>query len=282
MDRDIVVCRQELVAAPEPSDWRSWPVVPDLGGHVIAGNLGDCVGHGLLCGKVSAELRSPELCPRAGVSLDGWFTGSIYQHDYDVSVRESNGTFVVTGNCEKGMGPACAGAGFEHGKEIFLAAFRRHGGVARPVFVHTWVERIVLLFAPTLSVLLVAAVRARRAIRRAAEYRDTSRYRSGTRDATGTVTFHDETPPLVAPGAAGPVLVRVAAVSTGGYRLAPQTIADVVVDGDRDSVCGDLIARATATLRRATLGGSAFVVIVFVAFFFWYLQTLMHGWAETM
>jgi hypothetical protein len=119
-------------------------------------------------------------------------------------------------------------------KSVFIGAFRRHTGTARPFFVHRSTELVVLFIGAALWGLLFAGASAWRGVRRAVACRGVSRYRSGIRDASGSIAFEDGSPSVVVAGPPGPVLVRVAGMSAWGYRLAPRLIATEVVEGDRD------------------------------------------------
>lgn len=127
LHRDVVMCRDELTTVSEPVGWRTWPVVAKDAPYTIEGTKRNCVGHGLQCGLTNTELRTPNLCPRGGVSLDGYFNGSIYQSTTDIVLRESNGTTVASGL--QHTPPTDAEA-------KFIVAFRPHRSFAHPVFVH--------------------------------------------------------------------------------------------------------------------------------------------------
>lgn len=94
---DVVRCRSELRALPEPAGWRGFPILDNLGGYHVAGERGPCVGHGIQCGMRNAELRFEGVCPREGLSLRSWFDeNGIYASASDIRLRASEGTFVAS------------------------------------------------------------------------------------------------------------------------------------------------------------------------------------------
>jgi hypothetical protein len=254
MNRDLVACRNDLVEVPEPEGWRAWPILPDLGGYRIESEPGACVGHGLQCGMIETELRNASLCPRGGVSLDGWFDGNIYQSPSEIALRESNGTFVAAGH--SGMSPS--------DEERFVIAFRPRTGPPHLVFQHLRVAGACLVLALALLRLLAGGFKARRLVRRAADYRDATRYKPGQRDESGTITFADGSPPVASTGGRGPVLVRVTGVSRGSYRVAEKTSAAEIVPGDVLMLCRELAEHERDELRRAFRTAVAIAVLLLV------------------
>jgi hypothetical protein len=140
--------------------------------------------------------------------------------------------------------------------ETFIAAFRRVSGW-RLRFVSPRAAGFAAAFGVGLVALLATAIAARKAIASARSYLDTSLYKPGTRDASGSVVFDDGSPPLATPSetnashlATGRVLVRVSGATAGSYRVAPSTSAVRVLVGDAESLARD--AREVARTRLST------------------------------
>jgi hypothetical protein len=261
---EIVSCRTVLSTVAEPPDWRSWPPLPALGGYQLASRRGGCVGHGALCGLVDTELRDDGLCPRSGVSLDGWFTGSIYQYESDILLRGRDGLFVAAGHTTTYPPPPPS-------KETFLVAFRRQETLPRLTFARRSSFLVVPALTTPLLALLAGLARSAKLRSRKRRYLDATLYREGERDADGCLTFADGTPAACAPPASnpGPVLVRLASVPAGSYRSSQRVEVEVVLDGGRaelaDALENDARRARWRGLRVALVAGALLVLGAMVA-----------------
>jgi hypothetical protein len=260
--RGVAECNAELRVVAEPRDWRSWPELRDLGGYRVEGErLMQKYGLGMR----NTELRDDALCPRGGVSLDGWFSGgpdpSYMRTAAEVHLRALDGTFVASAAAQHGPAePALT-------EEKFVVAFRRETG-RRFRFVSARTEGFALAFLVGLVGLIAGAFVGRLSVIGARKYPDLTRYKPGNRIPSGEILFDDGSPPLRPPGeagasghVAGPVLVRVDGTTDGSYRTAPSTKATRIATGDAATLCRAASVRARAVLR----GASLFAMVVLLA-----------------
>jgi hypothetical protein len=255
VSKSIVVCDAELSTTTKPDRWQGWPVEEGLGGFEIDGRT-MIFKYGL--GLEDTELRDPGLCPRGGVSLDGWFVGgpqpNIYRSQREIRLRREGGVWVVSGIDR--MAPE---------KEVFIVAFTRQVG-RRLAFTSGRAEALSIALLALLAITALGLRSARGARREASSYGDIVVYKPGVRDAAGLISFDDGTPPIPperadGPHAAGPVLVRVAARRFGSFREAPSTRATAVLTGDAETLAEAVIARATASVRSAVTAGVVILVV---------------------
>jgi hypothetical protein len=241
----VVACHAELSTVWEPSGWRSWPLEMGLGTYTVEGEP-LMVKYQL--GLIETDLRDPGLCPRGGVSLDGWFVHgpqpSMYRSRSELRLRRGDGVWVVSG-----LDPT------PPQKEVFIVAFRRDFG-RRLAFTSGRAAALSLALASVLALTAAGLAFARRVQREARRYADASIYKPGRRNTAGAITFDDGSAPIAperSPEArpAGPVLVRVAATRAGTYREAPSTRAMAVVTGDAETLASAAVARATSSLGAA-------------------------------
>lgn len=251
--RDVVFCRNDLGTVPEPAGWRSWPILPKLGGFRIKASS-DCYGG--VCTLSNTKLGTSDLCPPGGLSLDKWFRDR--ERRSDIALRESHGIYVAAGEKDRSHGPVAP--------EVFLVAFRRHTTIVHPVFKHAWVMPVSLFLLVVLAFMIAIGRKALLLLRRRHRYRDPALYTPGIRDEAGMITFGDGTRSLVAPGPPGPVLVRLAPAADGGYRVAASAEASEVIEGEVDELCIGLEERAAAIVRK--LGRWTFVPVFLVGVFF--------------
>jgi len=235
---DDIVCHQRLRPVQEPAGWHTWPVVPKLGPYSISGDAVNCVGHGLLCGRANTELRDDQLCPQGGISLDAWFEGSIYRYELDLKAQASDGTMVISSPPAADNG-GLAKSQFTEEERVFIVAFQRDVGGTYHLFRHKSTASVLAILGLGLPFLVVPGLMAAYATIRAARFRNLSRFKAGVREPSGAIVFDDRAPPVAAgsPGnplgaKAGPVLVRIAAVTEGRYREMPRTDAVEILDGD--------------------------------------------------
>jgi hypothetical protein len=182
----------ELRTLPAPAGWQQWPVLPNLGGYSLDHDPGGCVGHGLLCGWTNVLLSEPGPWLRRGVSYGGSLNAD------PPSVRGSGTMRVVS------AGSGVAIVAFEAGTTSGAIAFRHDG---------TWT--IMAGLAAALVALLFAWLYASWRAVATRRFFDRARFVPGRRDASGTIRFEDETPPLVPDAATGVQASR--ARSSSGY-----------------------------------------------------------------
>jgi hypothetical protein len=271
---DAVICHQRLALLPEPADWRVWPS-SGLDGFEIAATS-NCSEHGQLCVLLDAELRDSNVCPRSGVSLDAWFKGALYQIRNDINVRESHGTFVVSGYSSMSY----LGKPHPIEEEKFLAAFQRKWIPPHPAFEHVRFMLLAIALASGLGMLLFSSISAIRDLDRGKAFRDGSRYKRGTRNESGVIHFDDGTAPIAssdddAKSEIGPVLVSVASTTDGNYRVAPGATAHVVIEGEADVLADEVDERARTSLRRGAFLSFAIVIVVAVGTVLWMLADVL-------
>jgi hypothetical protein len=120
----VVRCDAALGELPEPSGWRSWPVVPGLAGYTVVDlepyrypGYTSWRPHGL----TKPRLTGRGVCPERGASLDSWFGlyDSYRRLPEELRVRRSptSDVLAVTGQVDLYM---------DHplGDETFVVAFR--------------------------------------------------------------------------------------------------------------------------------------------------------------
>jgi hypothetical protein len=274
---NVDACNAELEIVPEPSDWRGWPKLADLGGYRIDGLTMDMRYQN---GSPETELRDDGLCPRGGVSLDRWFDfesrPGYRRIKEDVSLSGSGETRVASAvQVDRPSTDTVV-------EPTFIVAFRRNAGW-RLRFESSLARDFAAAFGVGVLGIFAAAALARRTLVAVRSYEETARYKPGVRDASGVVVFDDGSPPLMALHRTndlvpGPVLVRVTGTTSGGYRVAPSTSGARIVEGDIEALTAGARALAGARLRTTFFGGALFLAGIAAAALYLVFVAFVTGW----
>jgi hypothetical protein len=244
--RDVLVCDGVLHAVPKPSGWRAWPLLPNGGGYHM---------HLLGLHTSEEELRSDDLCPEGGLSIDHerWPEKEPLPDSWkgEMRVHEKEGVFVYAY-----VAGSATALPLRPVDEAFAVAFRRETG-KRLWFTSKNAMVLALALVVGLAGMLTTLALTWRAWRTAHAYRDPSRYKPGRRDATGAIAFNDGSTRAFAAGADGPVLVEVSGTTDGSFRVAPSTRLKRVLAGTAESLSEAATERTQAWLRRGIVWGIA-------------------------
>jgi hypothetical protein len=222
LSSSVVTCDAVLVRVPEPACWRAWPVEDGLGGFSIEG---EPLMRKYNLGLFATELRDPGLCPRGGVSLDGWFASgpqpSMHRTRAEIRLRRAGDVWVASGQA------------MESASEDFVTAFTRRTG-RRWALTSERAGALSFTLAAVLSILgrglVVAGVarrRARTSLARAASGVGSYRVAASVAE-TGAETRLVHAASTVRSAAIAALVILVVAIVAGGCLQAMDDLRTLV------------------------------------------------------
>jgi hypothetical protein len=238
-------CYKVLRSRPVPGDWHDWPELPGLGGFRIVGGSG-----GSLRGP--AVLIEDGVCADDGLVLGPSWGFTLSPEQSRVRRRPGRVNEYVVVVKFLGRGP------MSYSRDVVLG-FRRS-----PPFV-LWprdVPAVLAIHLAAIAAMWGAIAFARKKLRLASELRDPARFAEGIRLADGQMRIGASVVNAQpgAPGAAGPVLVRIVGATAGEYRTPPSLRVSDVVSGTRDAAVRRVDRLASAALASTFLSFGCLVL----------------------